>query len=299
MKFTLKQIRYFVAIAESLSLSKAAKDLHLSQSALTNSLAELETAIGKPIVIRTSKGVQLNHDGHQFLISCHRILAVVAEAEVGLIQNKQEDIGELTIGVTSLVAGYYLSEPLSRFSKNFPAVNVTVREDSQDYIEHQLINGEIDVAILLLSQLGDNHALETETLMRSPLKVWLPVNHPLYKQANVSLQELSDEPMITLTANEFDRIVDRIWRRYNRPARTVLRTESVEAVRNMVGASFGLAILPEFAYRPWTLEMQRVETCNIKEAIPTVDIGVVWRKGSAMNWLTEEFIALAREQSKA
>ena len=299
MNFTLKQIRYFVTVAEAQSVSKAARGLYLSQSALTNALAELETVLGVSLFLRSHRGVTLTREGHQFLISSRRILASVADAAQGLTVGKTQDTGQLTIGVTSLVAGYYLSEPLSRFTRHFPGVKITLIEDEQAYLEHQLVNGEIDVAILMLQQMQERDAFETETLTRSPLKVWLPVNHPLFKQTDVSLTELANESLITLTANKIDQIIGPTWRRYNKTARSVLETESVEAVRNLVGASLGIAILPEFAYRPWTLEMQRVETRNIREEIPSIDIGLVWRRGSNLNWATEEFIDVARDQSRS
>lgn len=299
MNFTLKQIRYFVTVAEAQSVSKAARGLYLSQSALTNALAELETVLGVSLFLRSHRGVTLTREGHQFLISSRRILASVADAAQGLTVGKTQDTGQLTIGITSLVAGYYLSEPLSRFTRHFPGVQITLIEDEQAYLEHQLVNGEIDVAILMLQQMQERDAFEMETLTRSPLKVWLPVNHPLFKQTDVSLTELANESLITLTANKIDQIIGPTWRRYNQTARSVLETESVEAVRNLVGASLGIAILPEFAYRPWTLEMQRVETRNIREEIPSIDIGLVWRRGSNLNWATEEFIDVARDQSRS
>jgi DNA-binding transcriptional LysR family regulator len=299
MNFTLRQIRYFVTIAETLSVSKAARDLYLSQSALTNALSELEASLGVLLFIRSHKGVTLTHEGHQFLISSRRILASVADAAQGLTAGTTQDKGTLVIGVTSLVAGYYLSEPLSRFTQHFPGVKVTLIEDEQAYLENQLVNGEIDVAIFMLQQMHEPDAFEMETLTRSPLKVWLPVNHPLFKQADISLLELAKEPLITLTANRIDHIIGQTWRRYNKTARSFLETESVEAVRNLVGASLGIAILPEFAYRPWTLDMQRVETRNIREEIPSIDIGLVWRRGSHLNWATSEFIDLARDQSRS
>lgn len=299
MNFTLRQIRYFVAIAESLSVSKAAKELHLTQSALTNALSDLESLLGVQLFARSHKGVALTQQGHQFLMSSRRVLASVADAANSVQIVRQNQPGVLNLGVTSLVSGYYLSEPLSRFSHQYPDVSIAIQEDDPAYIEHQLVNGEVDVAILMLRQLNERYAFETETLTRSPLKVWLPLNHRLFKQTDVSIRELRNEALISLTANQIDKLIGQVWRRYNGPFRSVLRTESVEAVRNLVGAGIGISILPEFAHRPWTLEMQRVETRNLREEIPSIDIGLVWRRGSALSWEAEEFIELARDQARS
>ncbi|MGL5147045.1 MAG: LysR substrate-binding domain-containing protein, partial [Plesiomonas shigelloides] len=147
--------------------------------------------------------------------------------------------------------------------------------------------------ILMTRQLQDHDAFESVTLVASPLQVWLPANHPRCSQPSISLQELVDEPLISLTANQIDQVISHAWRRYNKPMRARVRTESVEAVRNLVGAGFGLAIVPAFAYRPWTLDMQRVETRPIREELPSIDFGLVWRRGTKARWTADEFVSTA------
>ena len=83
------------------------------------------------------------------------------------------DEGRLTLGVTPLVAGYYRSEALGRFRRAFPAVQIEVKEDEQPYLEHQIVNGEVDVGILMTNRTIRQEAFDTELLTRSPLRVWL------------------------------------------------------------------------------------------------------------------------------
>lgn len=298
MNFTLKQVQYFVATAETLSINKASKALNRSQSAITNSISELELVLDVKLFSRSHNGLTLTHEGHQFLISARQIMASVKDAVSHLGAIKLEDEGELVIGVTSLLSGYYLSEPLTRFSQQFPKVQVRLQEDEQRYIEHQLVNGEIDVGILLIRHLSELDAFETEILVSSPLKIWLPVNHQLSVQPSISISDLEDEPIIQLTANQIDQVIGRAWRRYNKTIRPVFKTESVESLRNLVGAGLGVAIVPDFAYRPWTLDMQRVERLPIREELPTIDIGLVWRRGSHASWTIEEFINVVQDYAK-
>ncbi|MDY7798230.1 LysR substrate-binding domain-containing protein, partial [Aeromonas caviae] len=70
------------------------------------------------------------------------------------------------------------------------------------------------------------------------------------------------------------------------------------AVRSLVASQLGLALLPDFAYRPWSLEQERVEARAIKEPIPAIDIGLVWRRGSRLEWTAREFIDIVRDQSR-
>ncbi|MDX7922645.1 LysR family transcriptional regulator, partial [Aeromonas media] len=222
MNFTFRQIRYFVAVADSFSVSRAAAELHISQSAVTSAIRELETELGAALFERNPRGVTLTAQGHQFLLHARRILGAMTEAGQSLKAVAQQDQGQLTIGVTTLVAGYYLSEAIGRFRRAFPAVRIEVKEDEQPFLEHQIVNGEVDVGILMTNRTIRQEAFDTELLTRSPLRLWLAANHPLCAESTLSLKALGDEPMISLTADQLDQIIGAGLRRYGISPRTVL-----------------------------------------------------------------------------
>ena len=99
MNFTFRQIRYFVAVADSFSVSRAAAELHISQSAVTSAIRELETELGAALFERNPRGVSLTTQGHQFLLHARRILSAMTEAGQSLKAVAQQDQGRLTIGV--------------------------------------------------------------------------------------------------------------------------------------------------------------------------------------------------------
>lgn len=299
MNVTLRQIRYFIAVAEAASVSSAARDLSISQSAVTTAIRELERSVGARLLERSSSGVSLTHEGHLFLTHAKRILTDVAEAGHAVRARPAPRRGALTIGVTSLVAGYYLADLLERYQRAFPEVEIAVAEDLHGFLEHMLINGEIDVAILMVNMLVDHGALGAEILTRSPHRLWLAADHPLCAKAEAALREVAAAPQITLVADGIDQIMAATWRRRRLNPQQRLRTGSLEAVRSLVAADFGLAVLPDFVYRPWSLEFERVEARQIQEELPTVDIGLVWRRGAVLNWTAQEFIEIARDQSRA
>ena len=150
---TLRQFRYFIAVAESGSVASASRMLAIAQSALTKSMQELEDELGTRLFERSSRGMQLTPQGHRFLASARKVLAAVADATRLLADPAAPPVsGMLAIGVTSLVAGYYLSELFSRYRRHCPAVEVFVTEDEPRFLEHLLINGELDVAIADLNK---------------------------------------------------------------------------------------------------------------------------------------------------
>lgn len=296
---TLRQFRYFVAVAESGSVASASRMLSIAQSALTKSLLELEAEIGSPLFVRSPKGMTLTPQGHRFLVGARKVIGSVADAlRVQAADAAAEISGVLSVGVTSLVAGYYLSELFSRFRRNCPAVQVYVTEDSPRFLEHLLINGELDVAIMVSNALAEPQAMVSETLTRSQNRVWLPSNHPLTAQPEVTLADCAACDQIVLDADRIDDLMKGVWARHQLKPRVILRTSSLEAVRSLVGAGAGIAVLPDFLYRPWTLDAEHVEVRRLRDEVPTVDVGLVWRRGSGLKPAATEFIELAREQAR-
>lgn len=297
---TLRQFRYFIAVAESGSVAAASRMLAIAQSAVTKSMQELEDALGARLFVRTSKGIVLTPQGHRFLASARRVISAVADAARLQPDEAAERLtGVLAIGVTSLVAGYYLSELLRRFRRNCPGVEVFVTEETPRFLEHLLINGELDCAIMVSNALGEPQALVAETLTRSPNRVWLASNHPLAERDELTLAECAVHDHIVLEADRVDDLMRGVWARHQLKPRSILRTSSLEAVRSLVGAGLGLAVLPDFLYRPWTLDADHVDARRLRDEVPTVDVGLVWRRGSGLKPVAAEFIDVAREQSAA
>ncbi|HEY5633715.1 MAG TPA: LysR family transcriptional regulator [Burkholderiaceae bacterium] len=299
MNVTLRQFRYFIAVADGGAVSAAARELNISQSAVTTAVRGLEDELGVRLFERSSRGVTLTPDGHRLLASARRVIAAVADATHALRAEPADLAGQLSIGVTPLVAGYYLSELLSRFTRACPGVEVSVIEDEPRYLEHLLINGEVDVAIMIASALGDRQALATEILTRSPNRLWVASSHPLAARDDVALADAAREPMIVLVADRIEEVMRVIWRRHQLEPRVLLRTSSLEAARSLVGAGMGVTILPDFLFRPWSLEADRVEARPLLDEVATLDIGLVWRRGLSIDPVAAEFIEVAREQSAA
>lgn len=293
MALSLRQVRYFIAVAENGSVTGAAQQLSVSQSTVTEAVKGLEDELGVELIERQARGVALTYKGQQFLRHAHRILAEVNDAQRALHGGDAPVAGTLLLGVTTLVAGYCLSDLLARFRRVFPAVQVSVVEDTRDYLEHLLLNGEIDVAVIIVSNLEDSLALQTETLQTSSYHLWLPAGHRLLRSGPVSVKELAEESLIVLSVDEVEEVTGRYWRRAGVRPKVGFRTRSVEAVRSLVATGAGVAVLPDLVYRPWSLEGDRIEARDIEEPLPELTVGVAWRKGLPVPAVAETFIDMA------
>ncbi|GGP21051.1 LysR family transcriptional regulator [Silvimonas iriomotensis] len=299
MSLSLKNVRYFIAVAEAESITGATQSLNISQSVVTEAIKALEADLGAQLFQRHARGMVLTHAGHQFLRHAHQILATVRNAQEALSARPDTMTGRLNVGVTAMMTGYFLPYLLDRYRRVFPKVEVRVIEDQRDYIEHLLVNGELDVAVLLVSNIENKQAIESEALMKASWRLWLPANHSLLQLSSISIKEIANEAMIMLKVDELEDNTTAYWRAAGLRPNTVMRTSSVEAVRSLVATGAGLSILPDMLYRPWSLDGDRLEVRNIMEELPTVDIGIAWRRGLRMSEATQNFLVVAREHSRA
>ena len=299
MSFTLKQIRYFVAAAQQGSVSGASQSLSISQSAVTESIKDLEAILGVTLFDRHPRGLNITAEGQQFLRHATSILAEVSNATRVLADGVRRIGGQLNIGVTSLTAGYVLSDILSKYRRLNPDVEVTAIEDSGEYLEHLIIGGELDIAVMVTTNMRNHYALQSEIFEVSPFRLWLPIDHRLARQQSIALSDVAGEPLIVLDADEMEQEALKLVSAFGQRPKIAFRTRSVEAVRSLVATGAGVAILPDLVYRPWSLEGDRIVSRDVSGALPVVQVGLVWRKGSEISEAAQEFIAVTQAQQVA
>jgi len=280
---SFRQIRYFIATADAGKVSLAAAGLNVSQSAVSAAIKGLEEELEAHLFERHANGVTLTYEGHQFLQHAQNIVAAVSEATRAPRRSGRDVEGEVAIGVTYTVAGYFLPQILSRFRRAFPGITVRMQEISRNEIEHRIVDGSLDIAVMLVSNLGNEAQIDSEVLIRSPRRLWLCADHHLMEKEAVSLAEVAHEPYVMLTVDEADRTALRYWTPTPYRPKVVFATSSVEAVRSMVALGMGVTILSNMVYRPWSLEGQHVEVRPVTDHVPSMDVGLAWRRGVTMS----------------
>lgn len=294
MSLTLRQIRYFVAVAETGKVAEAAASVAISPSAITEAIQELEGNTGVTLFERHRRGVKLTYEGHRFLQHCRIILDAVSDATYAISSSRKNISGGLNLGTTVTVAGYMLCSPLARFRRTFSNIEIKVLEHSRNVIEGKLLKGDLDLAMILTSNLKNSSEISVETLVQSKRRLWTPPNHPLLLKGKVTLEDIAKEPYIQLLIDEAEETTRKYWANYNLSPHVIFRTSSVEAVRSMIATRAGVTILSDMVYRPWSLEGDRIQSCDIADDIPTMDIGLAWRKNSELSDCAKAFIEFFR-----
>jgi len=278
MSITLKQLDYFIASAESGQVSHAAVNLNISQSAVTAAIKSLEEELGVRLLERTHAGVRLTIEGARFLEHARIITGAVAAAVRSPLRERAEVSGTLRIGTTYTVVGYFMSKYYARFRNTYPQISIELKELPRAALEKQLAQGELDIGLMLVSNLENTEELEQELLLESSRRLWLAADHHLLVQNEISLADVAREDYIMLTVDEASKTATRYWEMAGERPRTVLTTSSVEAVRSLVAAGVGVTILSDMVYRPWSLDGQRIELRRLIEPVPSMNVGLAWAR---------------------
>ena len=290
---TFRQIRYFIAVAESGKISAAASMLGISPSVVMEAVSELETLSRMKLFQRQPRGLDLTYEGHRFLAHCRNILSAVEGANEALARPDSEMEGTLKLATTITVAGYFLAPLLSRFQRTFPNIQVRVMEEKRLNLEEGLIDGRHDLA-LLVSNLSNRQKLLSHTLVHSMRRLWLPPKHPLLSQEIVTLADVAAQPYIQLVIDDAEFTTGAYWRAHNLQPNIIIRTESVEAIRSLIAHRQGVTILSDMMYRPWSLEGSRIEVREVAANIPTMNTGLVWPRAREPSAEVRAFIDFCR-----
>ncbi|WP_406122535.1 LysR family transcriptional regulator [Streptomyces sp. NBC_00989] len=194
----VRDLRYFVAVAEELHFTRAAERLYVSQPALSKQIRALERQLGAELFRRDRQGVALTAAGAALLPYAERVLAVWAEGASALAEVSAAERSTLVVGMsTSPGRGGLLPAIRSRFTAAHPEANVRLRQVSWDDPTAGLADGDADVAFVWLP-LPDAERYGWTVVAEEPRLVALPDTHPLAARAAVDFADLVDEPFLAL-----------------------------------------------------------------------------------------------------
>src|SRR5690606_23164511 len=147
----------------------------------------------------------------RFLQHARNVVAAVNEAMRVPTAATRQIRGQVRVGVSYTVAGYFLPPHLARFRRNFPDVTVELQEAPRPGIEEDLVAGALDIAVVLTSDLANAEAIDHETLIRSRRRLWMPADHSLSRAERVTFAEVAAEPYVALTVDEAWETAMRYW----------------------------------------------------------------------------------------
>jgi DNA-binding transcriptional LysR family regulator len=236
----LRQLRYFVAVAEEGSLTRAAGRLHLAQQSLSEQIRTLETQLGVTLFVRSSRGAELTDAGALLLREARPLLAQADR----VVEAVRGDGGSLRVGFLSSVANYVLPPLVRAFRERHPDVDLHVEDVAIATLVDRLRAGDLDAGLTRPPHVDD---LETEVVLREPVAAVLPEDHPLAGRSEIALAELAAEPwVLTPRASwpPWHRKYDEDFARAGFRPRVVQRGTSPQNLLALVAAGVGVTRLP-------------------------------------------------------
>ena len=278
----LYQVRYFLTIAETGSFSRAAERLYLSQPSLSTGIKKLEQEFGVTLFERGGRRTVLTEAGRAFM---EKATIIMGQYQAALYELKGfHEQPTLRVGVLSTMRVAALADLVSTFQQHYPHVILELHEGTLAQLQDGLEQGEIDVAVTVLS---DRDSPQTSTrLFCQPLLLAVPLRHPWAQRASIRLAELDGQPVIDRINCEFFQQECDILKAANIHPKVVYRASHEEWVIALIRAGLGISIMPrwqgltDMVYVPIAeLDFQR-------------QIGVKWRQQNCSE-LVEQFCHFA------
>ena len=240
----IHQLRYFVAVADEGSFSRAASKVRVAQPSLSQQIRKLEAEIGQPLFDRLPRSVVLTEAGRCFIDYARQILTSIEDARRCVNELEGEISGTLAVGAIPTIAPYVLPQLVRNFHEHYPEVTLEIVEDVTDGITRRIEAGELDVA--LASTCQQSPTLRRERLDNEPLLALVPKEHPLAKKTLIELDDLKSERFLLLHEMHcLSRQVHHLLESRRLRPQIALAGSQLTTIANMVAASIGVSIVPQ------------------------------------------------------
>ena len=294
----LRHLRYFVAVADERSFTRAAEKLGIAQPPLSQQIQSLEKELGDVILFdRKKRPLQLTSAGQAFLEASRSTIANLEQSIQRTQRIHLEELNCLTIGFTSSIANGVLPNILRTFRQHYPEIKLILWEENSAFQIERLRDHQTDVVFVY-----QNHDLTTANdltmmpLSQEMLVVVLPQNHPLAVQSQISLTDLANEEFImprTLVVSALPEQIADLCKEAGFKPNVVQEATFMVTILGLVAGEVGISILPSSVQN---LQRQGVVYRPIQEKTPVNQLIAVWRDADTSTIL-EQFLTIAKTVS--
>jgi DNA-binding transcriptional LysR family regulator len=242
----LNHLAVFHAVAEAGSMTRGAERLDISQPAASKQVQELECVLGLPLFDRIGRRVHLTQAGETLADYARRLFALAHEAEQVMADVRAVGRGRLAIGASTTIGTYLLPGVLAEFWRRHPGIELLVEVGNTEQVHRRLAGRELDVG--LTEGFVEEEGLDAEIFHRDELVVIAAPGHRLAGQPRVPLSAVREEPFILREPGSGTRAVEeRALARLQVPVRVAMALGSTEAIKRVVAAGVGLAVVSRLA----------------------------------------------------
>lgn len=272
----IRQLKYFMEVAEREHVSEAAAHLHVAQSAISRQIANLEKELGVELFEREGRNVKLSPIGKTFLHHTKVAMKAIDHAKKQIDEYIDPERGSIKIGFPTSLASNLLPTVLSEFKKKHTKISFQLRQGSYNFLIESVKNREIDVAFL--GPIPEYHPdIYGTVLFSENLYVLVPNEHRIANRKSVYLSELKNEPFVLFPKGYiFNKLAIDGCKEAGFEPHITSEGEDLDAIKGLVAAGMGITLLPESAFS----EMKSTYTSKIAISSPQLcrTVGIITPK---------------------
>jgi DNA-binding transcriptional LysR family regulator len=295
----LRHLRYFVAVAETENVTRAAQKLHVSQPGLSRQIRDLEEELGFLLLERSARSVRLTEAGRAFLAEARTVLKRVEEAVEAARKVANGTGMELHVGYATSPTVRILPAALRAFQAEMPKARVKLHDLSTEEMLTQLREGKLELALMVKPGRAMLRELNFEELLRDNMCVAVARNHPLARRRAASLAEVAREPLIALSRKEYPDYHESLEAMFAgakvKPS-IAEEHDSVSSLIASVEAGSGVALVSESIK---CIAGPRLKAVRLSPSVPPLIVGGAWGKKDRLGPVAEKFLWCARAAGKA
>ena len=278
-KLSLRQLRYFAAVAEYGSFRQAAFKLDITQPTLSNQISVLEELLGLQLFERSRSGTSTTVEGRELLISARRVIEEAQGFSTQAGSLSGGGVGTYRLGVTPTLGPYLLPHILSPIHSRYKDLKLYVREEAPSDLESGLINSQFDFILSTLPIMSKE--LVVMPLFREPLKLAITKDHRLASKVRINRMDLFGEQVLTISEHHlFHRQISELCEKVGASVRRDYEGTSLDTLRQMVVMGMGMAFLPALYVRSEIRQESELRIADVEGVNVVRNHALVWRNTS-------------------
>jgi len=288
----IRDLEYFIAVAETGKFNEAAKRCFVSQPTLSGQLRKLEEELGSALFERTTRQVRLTDFGREALELARSAIFQIRLLEQKAMALKDPFVGPVSLGAFPTLGPWFIPRISEMLHRQYPKVEFYLSEEKSPVLQDQLLSGSMDAVFLAMPQ--TLAGVEVVPLFSEMFKLAIPQNHPWHRRKSITEKDLANQELLLLEDGHClrDQALD-LCHKYGAHEKGYFRATGLETLRQMVRMEMGMTLMPEMAIPPHGETGIRYLTLETGDAHR--EIALCYRKTHPRKALFEDLIHHLRQ----
>lgn len=294
MDFTLHQLNVFGMVARHRSMTKAAKELHMTQPAVSIQIKQLQDALEIPLIEVISRQVHLTEAGRH-LQKMHQAVDNEIESFYATVSQLKGGLeGNLTISAAS-TAKYFLPYLLGEFQQRYPNIQISLKVTNRDEVLGHLTNNEYNLAIL--TQVPDDKSIDATPFLDNPLVICAAPDHPLADEPDINIQQLKGEPFIYREPGSGTRMVlEHYLEEHSIAVKPIMELGTNEAVKQAIMGGIGISLISKLSLKN-ELKLNKISILDVQHLPIMSKWHALYKNEKSLSPVTKNFLSFLQEKN--